>query len=98
MNIRELLLRAEAERDSGWLCALLEVRTGETDNALTIVARHDSKVRARAIRDAAVDMVNAPIGSSNVGQAIDWLLAYADRIAPLDEVAIEAEQEEPEGA
>ena len=89
MNIRELLLRAEAERDSGWLCALLEVRTGETDNALTIVARHDSKVRARAIRDAAVDMVNAPIGSSNVGQAIDWLIDYANRISPLDEVAIE---------
>jgi len=85
MNIRELLLLAKAERDAAWLCALGEVRSADTDSALLTVVRHDSKVRARAIRDAAVDMVNAPIDSSTAGQAIDWLIAYANRISPLEQ-------------
>ena len=93
MTLREL----EAWRDAGWLCALLEVRTDQTDSALTVVERHDSKVRARAIRDAAVDLTNAPIADTRVA-AQEWLVAYANRIAPLDEDAIDAEQEDSEGA
>ena len=92
MTIWELLKLAEAKRDAAWLCALQEVRTDETDSALIVVAQHDRKVRARAIRDAAVALVNAPIGDSTA-QAVEWLLAYANRIAPLDEAAIEAEQD-----
>ena len=65
---------------------MVESPTGPWVHLTTYLDRADA-VRARAIRDAAVDLTNAPIADTRVA-AQEWLMAYADRIAPLDEKAI----------